>query len=343
MGAVALPVVGYAFRVWVLCLLLGSWLNTALFTLEVALSVFCLRRWTMPRSSRYGLILILVNDTLGTFAVFAHLVRFVVHGEQHANWPIALLQVSTGLSAVIEQTFMIHRYWKVIRHTTWSAFIMFLAVAHMVVTVVAIGLGEPYKRVLVHNVDTTTISLIICTIADVLIALSMVWSLSGIDPVWRATQHLIRAVCIGALTTGAVVATITILSMVTVVLNGLDHIIFAIFVSIMGRVYSLTILVNSIQRRRQLSACNSAPITENIRRSPAAVSIAIGSLRPSSVDVRETRRTLEEGARSLAGSPDSGYALKSTGEAAEYKGELPTTSALESQPQPRVPYVGSPR
>ncbi|KAJ7022744.1 hypothetical protein C8F04DRAFT_233348 [Mycena alexandri] len=342
----ALPMAGHAFRVWVFCLLLGSWLNTALFTLEVALSLFCLWCWTMPRASRCGLILILVNDTVGTFAVFANLFRFVVEGEQQENWPIAILLVSTALSAVIEQTFMVHRYWKVIRHTIWSAFIMLLAVAHIVMTVSAVGLGEPYKRVLIHNVDMTTISLIICTVADVLIALSLVWSLSGIDPVWRSTQHLIRAVCVGALTTGAVVATITILSMVTLVLNGLDRIIFGIFVSIMGRVYSLTILVNFIRRRRQLSAANSPPVrAENIRRSP--LSIAIGSSRPaSSVDVRETRRTPEEEARSLAGSPHSEYALESTGEAAEFKGELSplsTTSALESQPQPRIPYVGSPR
>ncbi|KAJ7160075.1 hypothetical protein C8R46DRAFT_1106893 [Mycena filopes] len=341
MDAPGLPVASRTFRVWAASLLLGSWLNTVLFTLQVVLSLFCVRRWAMRRALRGGLLLVVLNDAFGTLAVFVNAYRFVVEGQEF-GWPVGVLLVSTSLSALIEQAFMVYRYWKLVRHTAWSTVILLLAVAHTVLTVSAVGLGEPQKTfAIAYGLDMTTVAAIICTVVDVLIALSMVWTLSGIDPVWRSTQHLIRAVCIRALTTGAVVATVTILAMVTLILRSPDRIVFDIFFSIMGRVYSLTILVNFIQQNRQLAAANSLQMTENNLR-PSPVSVVVGSLmrasprlwcRPSITcllhhpasfaDVHETRRTpeVEEEAPSPVGSRDSACGVGSTsGKAPELKG-----------------------
>ncbi|KAJ6508339.1 hypothetical protein C8R45DRAFT_1089526 [Mycena sanguinolenta] len=255
-------------RVSVSCLLAGSWLNTVLFTLELMFCVIYMRRWKLNSLFYYGFILFLVNDSLGTLCVYANLFLSVVEMVQDPLWPIDALLISTGLSALIEQTFLVHRYWMVTKNTIWSTFLMFLAVTHMSLAIASVALGGPYKDWAIHKGLTivrfspysavfwgltapSRLAAIICTVADVLIALSMVWSLTGFDRISESTQYLVHSVCINALATGAIVATVTLLSMITLLVQPLNRNIFGLFFVIMGRVYSLTILVNFHQRHKQ--------------------------------------------------------------------------------------------
>ncbi|KAJ6584035.1 hypothetical protein DFH09DRAFT_1434175 [Mycena vulgaris] len=255
-------------RVWTSFLLAGSWVNTALFTLEVVLCVFYMQRWQLSRVYTWGFVLVLVNDTLGTVCVCANLFLFLVNQTDKTMWPVPVLLISTALSALIEQTFLVHRYWKVTQNTIISVFIMLVSVTHMALSIAAVCLSAPdggypvWAGLSVSNLPR--IAAIICAAADVLIALSMVWSMSGIDPMWPSTQHLIRSVCINALTSGAVVATVTLLAMITLIVKDINSIVFSLFFATMGRVYSLTIVVNFIHRS-QRSAANSLHITEHVQ------------------------------------------------------------------------------
>ncbi|KAJ7451690.1 hypothetical protein FB451DRAFT_704794 [Mycena latifolia] len=276
-------------------LVAGSWVNMSLFTTEVALCVFYLRRWKLAPVYKYGFTLMVVNDLLGTLCVCANLFLFVADPVKSLwQWPIPALLLSTALSAFLEQTFLLHRYWKVTRHTIISAFIMLVAVAHMILSIVVVGLGGPYKKYLVCPGIDLVIAAIICASTDVLIALSMVWSMSGINPMWASTQHLIRSVCINAVTSGAVVATVTLLAMITLIVKDINEAaIFTPFFAAMGRVYALTVLVNFIHRHRRLSVPNSLHVTEHVQ-SHAPVSIVVGGLVPTpSADFRSEASTGE--------------------------------------------------
>ncbi|KAJ7080502.1 hypothetical protein C8R44DRAFT_69505 [Mycena epipterygia] len=270
-------------QVWIACLLIGSWLNMSLFTLEIALCFFYMRRWNLGRANKWGFFLMMINDTLGTLCVCANLFLFVVDGVHTLEWPVSTLIISSALSAIIEQTFLVHRYWKVTQNTFLSAFIMLVSASHVALSLASVVLGSPnVNYYIAPGVDMTALASIICTIADLLISLSMVWSLSGIKPVWRSTQHLIRSVCINALTSGIVVASVTLLAMVTLLIQDLNRIFFTLFFAIMGRVYSLTVVVNFIHRNIRPTAVNSLYISDPGELSASALaSVSVGGFRAS--------------------------------------------------------------
>ncbi|KAF7348258.1 hypothetical protein MSAN_01779400 [Mycena sanguinolenta] len=263
-------------RVSVSCLLAGSWLNTVLFTLELVYCVIYMRRWKLSCLFYYGFVLFLVNDSLGTLCVYANLFLTVVEMVQEPLWPIDALLISTGLSALIEQTFLVHRYWMVTKNTIWSAFIMLLVVAHISLAIAAVALGGPYKDFAIHKGLTIVRLSLTCSNnmhgcgrpdrTEHGLVFDWIWTHLGVHEIVRRlpflfdegaidaralVSSLVRSVCINALATGAIVATVTVLAMITLLVRPLNPNIFGLFFVIMGRVYSLTILVNFYQRHKQ--------------------------------------------------------------------------------------------
>ncbi|KAJ7625225.1 hypothetical protein DFH06DRAFT_1228889 [Mycena polygramma] len=249
-------------RAVVSSLLAGSWCNAVLFTLEVALCVMYMRRWKLERHFHYGFVVFLVNDAVGSLSICAN-VYLVLVESKNLTWPISVLLISTAFSALIEQTFLLHRYWMVTKNTLWSACIMLLSVTHLALAISTVALHGPHgERMAINGFTVTAIAAIICTVVDVLIALSMVRALLVIRPMSRSTKHLIRSVCINALATGVVVAAVTLLAMISTIVQSLNRNIFGTFFAIMGRVYSLTILVNFVQRNKQLPT-NSVHVSQS--------------------------------------------------------------------------------
>ncbi|KAJ7490456.1 hypothetical protein FB451DRAFT_1389245 [Mycena latifolia] len=269
-------------RLWIGCLLAGTWVNIVLFTTEVALFVYYIPKWNLHLAYRYWFYVVIANDLLATCIVCANLYTTIVDNGSRPSWLIAILLLSSGISAFMEQTFLIHRYYTVARSIPMSAILMLLVVAHFGVILAAVYGGLSFKAVFGAKVSACIyfVSASLCAAADVLIALSIVWSLSGIRPMWRSTQQLIRVLCINALTSGAVVASVTLLAMVTQLVEGviaigaslpfpLINLLFILMCatqfsvsSSMGRVYSLTILVNIVVRNSQRDVVNSVHVTE---------------------------------------------------------------------------------
>ncbi|CAK5270516.1 unnamed protein product [Mycena citricolor] len=226
--------------------LASSWLNTFAFAFEIALFGYYFSRWRLLALYRFGLIVLLVNDTLATLCIYVNTYESLVTSEENPI-VISTFLVSTGLSALVEQSILVHRYWKFSKHTLFCALLMLLSGAHFLLSIVSAAYPLHSRQ----QVHLTTMAAIVCSVADILIAFSTVWTLSGISPVWRSTQAMIRAICLNALASGAVVAVVTLLAMVSDLLKETEKAsAFGIFFQVMGRVYSLTILVNFIQRRR---------------------------------------------------------------------------------------------
>lgn len=56
---------------------------------------------------KYGFYIIILNDAVATYCVCANLMLTALHGYTRSNWPVSVLLMSTGLSAFMEQTFLI--------------------------------------------------------------------------------------------------------------------------------------------------------------------------------------------------------------------------------------------
>ncbi|KAJ7016896.1 hypothetical protein C8F04DRAFT_1158972 [Mycena alexandri] len=235
-------------------ILAGSWLNLVFYTTEIILFVYHLPRWTLKPVYKYGSYALLANDAVGTFAVCANAFLCAVDGPVRPLWPSHVLLISTALAAFMEQSFLIHRYYRVAIGKVMSIFLMLIASAHLVFAVIAFLFDQ--------KIEASTIGAILCSFVDLLIALSICWSLSGIEPMWRSTQQLIRVLCINALASGTVVAAVTLLSSATTIAKGTNSIIFTLFYASNGRIYSLTILVNIIIRNAQRDDENTLHVTQ---------------------------------------------------------------------------------
>ncbi|KAJ7017904.1 hypothetical protein C8F04DRAFT_1153812 [Mycena alexandri] len=244
-------------------ILAGSWLNLVFYTTEIILFVYHLPRWTLKPVYKYGSYALLANDAVGTFAVCANAFLCAVDGPVRPLWPSHVLLISTALAAFMEQSFLIHRYYRVAIGKVMSIFLMLIASAHLVFAVIAVKFGEASSKFLFdQKIEASTIGAILCSFVDLLIALSICWSLSGIEPMWRSTQQLIRVLCINALASGTVVAAVTLLSSATTIAKGTNSIIFTLFYASNGRIYSLTILVNIIIRNAQRDDENTLHVTQ---------------------------------------------------------------------------------
>jgi hypothetical protein len=77
------------------------------FTLEVILCFLYVRRWKLSPVFSYGFALFLVNDSLGTLCVYANMYLTVMPLVPAPQWPVPVLLLSTALSALIEQIYMV--------------------------------------------------------------------------------------------------------------------------------------------------------------------------------------------------------------------------------------------
>ncbi|KAJ7701465.1 hypothetical protein B0H17DRAFT_1045535 [Mycena rosella] len=313
-------------QVWNGVLLAGSWANVSLFTVEVALCIFYMPQWKLRRTYQYGFAVLLMNDALGSICVCINLFMSMVQALDGSQWPIHTLLLSTALSAFIEQTFLLHRYWKITRNTIASAFIMLLVLAHVAASIACVALEIHHMDYISVGPNMARIAAILCTAADILIALSMVWSMSGINPVWSSTQQLIRSVCINALTSGAIVATVTLLAMVSLIVHNINASIFTLFFATMGRVYSITVLVNFIHRTRP-TAQNSLHITD----------AAQTQSQPLSIVIFLDRERGDTDLRSVRSVQDSACVLETT--SAHPPRPEAKSSAVVPEPHPRASYT----
>ncbi|KAJ7274184.1 hypothetical protein C8J57DRAFT_253525 [Mycena rebaudengoi] len=250
-------------QLWLGFLLAGSWLNMSLYTVELSLGIFFLRKWQLSRLYRWGFWVVLANDAIGTLAVCTNIALTLIEGAASAGpgLSVLVLLLSTSLSALIEQTFLIHRYWKVTRNHFITTFLMLPVAGHVVIAIISVVSTVITPNTGDTRLDLDAVGAVVCTIGDVFIASALVHSLSRLRPAWRSTKELVHAVCINAMASGAVVAVVTILSMITLLLNGVNAIIFSPFFAIMGRAYSLTIILNVVVHNTHRPEPNSLHVS----------------------------------------------------------------------------------
>ncbi|SCV69246.1 BQ2448_2266 [Microbotryum intermedium] len=91
-------------------LLVGSWLNTGLFTLELLWMIEHFQKHRISRGPRwigFTLLVLLLNDSLSTFSNFAAVWLYtIVHFGDYTyltlqDWPVVVFLITTGVSAMV--------------------------------------------------------------------------------------------------------------------------------------------------------------------------------------------------------------------------------------------------
>ncbi|KAJ7511997.1 hypothetical protein B0H11DRAFT_2268910 [Mycena galericulata] len=228
--------------------LVSSWINVALYTLELTLCRRYFLRPSRPLVHRIGVWLLLFFDTICTLAICIN-VSLSVLDVKTTNYrlilaPISVVIMTTYASASIAQMFLCNLFYVLTGKRIISALLLILILIHFGFTSAAAILALTREILGGIVLTTTTVGAIACAATDVAIASTLVlkfWTMLPAAPPEHASRSLINRTLILTVASGAVVATNTVIMMI-LLLKG--NPVFDFFYTTQGRLYSLTILGN---------------------------------------------------------------------------------------------------
>ncbi|KAJ7582695.1 hypothetical protein C8J56DRAFT_227256 [Mycena floridula] len=231
-------------------LLTSTWANLFLYTCEVVLAVHYLvdTKRSVTRIQRIVVLGALTVDTACTLAVcgnaFLYLVIFPIRGQFPTEnlWPLPFIVIANAFSALLEQSFLVLRYWRLSQNKITTGILILLVFVHLAFAIISgtyIAAHPQYGFAFGDITNVGSVSLSAAT--DLLIGLAQLWTLQSFQSSFTSTKQLIRRVSLISSTSGMFCS---FSSTVMLVLMFKQAQVFDLFFSCLGRVYSLTILIN---------------------------------------------------------------------------------------------------
>ncbi|KAF8914741.1 hypothetical protein CPB85DRAFT_480635 [Mucidula mucida] len=226
--------------------LLGSHFNVFLYTSELAMTYWYIRNFKTLPMYKYGIYASVVIDGLASLFVIANVYLYLIamSGEiiTQQGWPTPAIIILNYASATIEQCFFMYRYWTISRDKYMTAFLTFLILGH-IVCVLTTAVYISVHTVIGQSVglDLTIAAAATCAGTDILIAASLAWALGSIDTHYSSTKILLRRIAVYAVSCGVTTALSTTLTVLLLFTNFNG---FQVMFAILGRIYTLTILIN---------------------------------------------------------------------------------------------------
>ncbi|KAF7335467.1 hypothetical protein MVEN_02200100 [Mycena venus] len=231
-----------------LILLLASWFNVSLFTLEIVLCLRYFQRPARPLIHKIGVGLLVTADTICTAAVLWDVCLFmgVARTTNFLFLSIALLLqvIPTYISAAISQLFLTNLFVMLVGNKLLGAPLVLLILTHCgfswasaILTLTTFNLGG---IVLI----TSTIGAISCAATDLIIAVCLAWkfwTMVGNTSPEISSGNRLRRILILIVSSGALCAVNTCVAMILILKN--SH-AYDFFFACQGRVYALTLLGN---------------------------------------------------------------------------------------------------
>ncbi|KAJ7110972.1 hypothetical protein C8R44DRAFT_799763 [Mycena epipterygia] len=234
--------------------LASSWLNAMLYMLELVMCLRYFQRSSRPLLHKIGVGAMVLFDTLCTMAINANVfITFQIFFRKTCLSSLNIGSTATLFmtysTAAIEQCFLIHLYFILTCKPPTRLSPFYLHEFQLGFTFAAGIMLQTFSSPFTDRLTfiVTAAGAILCVLMDVLIAGFLGYELFKIKPKISASspQSLIRRIYILSVTSGALVASTTLLNII-LFLKG--HIAFEFFFSCQGRIYALTLLVNFLSR-----------------------------------------------------------------------------------------------
>lgn len=249
----------------------GSYLNAMVYTLEIIQLVSYIKHfWKKDRLLTKIIVLAcFFIDTICTIAIFSWVLMYsVVHwGDQEylflQTWPTPAYVICTVCVSALVQSFLISRYYTLSSQRLISIVLgIFLLAAFaggMAVAISLIFFSTYADRS--RTVVTSIVWLGSSAIADILIALSLVLTLSraGSGSTIRSTKILIKRLILVAVQSGTVTTLLAVLTLATYVAKPSTN-DSGYFAFCLGRAYTLTMLFNLNLRKDLQEQCHACGI-----------------------------------------------------------------------------------
>ncbi|KAJ7249795.1 hypothetical protein B0H12DRAFT_690823 [Mycena haematopus] len=237
-----------------LMILFASWLNVALYTVELLLCIRYFGRPSRPLVHKIGVGVLIFVDTICTLATCVTVV-FSIFPPSATNLhldfsPIAVQVLMTYVSAIISQLFLCNLFFVLTGRKIVAGIIVILIFVHsgfswasaiILLTTPVQGATALTSR---RGLTATIVGSVSCSTTDVIIATCLAWKfwmmMAGTTD-RHSTRSLLRRIQILAISSGLICASNTLLMMI-LLLKGSG--VFDFFFACQGRVYALTLLGN---------------------------------------------------------------------------------------------------
>ncbi|KAK0192963.1 hypothetical protein F5146DRAFT_1042225 [Armillaria mellea] len=229
-------------------LLAASWLNMMLYTSQLALSIYYLGHFTTGVRMYYWILASLFLDGACSVVVMANVYTYLIINEARYTQYRCGCSLRLSCSRIhppsVAQAFFCYRYWTIARNRCITGCITILITVHMVCSLISciVFVLHPMDSI-ATTIPFTIASSAICAATDLTIAGFLAWTLSRIESPYAVTRNLLRRVTIHALTCGFTTAFCT--TLMSIFMFTAWNAFYTIF-TILGRIYSLTILFNLI-------------------------------------------------------------------------------------------------
>ncbi|KAJ7058974.1 hypothetical protein C8F01DRAFT_1255389 [Mycena amicta] len=239
--------------------LIGSWINSVLFTLEVVLIFHWQFRTSestarhRPRWHNLGVVALFVVDAISTCSIFVLTYVSLLESSPHTKASLNMFTNSlvltiftTYATASMEQLFLCHLYYALSQRRSIVAFLVLCVFVHLGFSYASMGLIIGTRAAPTRGAPlwTTKVGAISCAVTDILIAGTLLHTFLRLEKtsvVRLSTQSLLRHLMLLISTSGIIVAFTTLIAMLLFLKN--NH-AYSLFLFCQGRVYALTILAN---------------------------------------------------------------------------------------------------
>ncbi|KIK67570.1 hypothetical protein GYMLUDRAFT_878069 [Collybiopsis luxurians FD-317 M1] len=145
---------------------------------------------------------------------------------------------------MVEQVFFTRRYWQLTHNVVVTSVICIILGAHAVSTwVLSIDLMvDPAQKNLNFGIHSTIVAATLCAVTDFCIAAAMFHATRSIRTTYVTTQSLLHRITVHSVACGVTTSVLTIVMLCMLVTSNFNP--FVLIFDFLGRVYTLTILVN---------------------------------------------------------------------------------------------------
>ncbi|KAF4614614.1 hypothetical protein D9613_003399 [Agrocybe pediades] len=237
--------------------LIGAFVNTALFTFELAAAwyYFHTERGKKDRKVIRSIVMLnLVVDAVGSFAVCANAFTFLViylddTRASGSHWTVELYVLTNSISAFVVQGFMVYRYERLSRNYFVVLPINLLMLFDFGASIWLIVTARGHQRSIERYADLRVVIIVLAEAAftDICINAALIWKLRMSSTNNMGTRHLVDRIVTYTIVTGCTTS-IFALSVLIAYLIYPPSTISAAFAFNLGRVYTLTMIFTLISR-----------------------------------------------------------------------------------------------
>ncbi|KAF9460880.1 hypothetical protein BDZ94DRAFT_866584 [Collybia nuda] len=241
------------FRINIGALLIGTYINLMLYTLELVQFYHYFRTSGRAKEDRvtikFAVIFTMVLDTLSSLASCAtvYLYTIVFWGNLPAlgreYWPMFVVIALTGTGTFVVQLFMLQRYWRMTAHHIVVVLISLFMIASLVGTYLTAVVTFSHYSIPTRKkgIPFVILGLGGAAICDVCITVLLVWKLYRIETENQATKSLLRRIAALAIKTGLASSVVGSAAAIAFIVAPQSQVSDAILV-VLGRVYTCTML-----------------------------------------------------------------------------------------------------